>query len=903
MSKILKRIILAILLAVPMITNNWIAGEQILSEPTLQKFISGEAGTVYYVDGTSGSDSYPGTQSMPWKTIRKAANSLKGGDTAIVKSGTYNERVVVTSSGSNGSLIGFEAQGTVQCQGFTVKGNYIQVKGFKVTAIFPTWDAEGYGIWVEGANCIIDNNYAYYCPTGGIVTTASSSACIIRNNRCQRNAFNGIEIGGVSHLVENNEIWATICYHTPTNWSPSGDANGIMVWGSGHIFRRNYIHDISYNDSENQGYAPLIDGFQTVADGRHPGGATNVLFERNLVILTGYRDPSAHCLAFRLREASFITIRNNILIAFGGTETGENGGTCHHVKVQNNTLIGSLAYPPSFWPIGISLDYCPYSTVKNNIVYDQVNYAIYLSGSSFTGLEIGYNCTYNSDGTTPIGTPQPTDLWSVNPKFVNAAGRDYHLQSSSPCINAGSAIADNISDYEGNPRPIGAGWDIGAYEYTGLLPSLSASASASPTSGPDPLTVKFTGSASGGTPPYSYRWDFDDGQSSTTQNPSHTYSTAGNYTATLTVTDRASDTAKASVNISVGNPALSATITADRKSGEAPLTVKFTGNVSGGTGPYTYSWDFGDGQSDTTQDATHIYSTPGTYTATFTVTDSVPVTATATEKIDVSVTPSLHANINASPTSGRAPLTVHFSGSASGGKEPYSYSWNFGDGQSGTGQYIFHVYSGPGTYFAALTVTDSAARENTTSVTIIVMPKNPYDPVALFSATPGQGLLPLQVLFDASASYAPAGSIISYDWDFGDGTGGSGKTVSHIYYRRGTVPVTLKVTDSSMRTGTATKEILVLSKPTALFTSRTLVSNAPWILAFDASASYDSYGTIVAYKWLFGDGTSGSGKTIIHSFPKQGTYTVKLTIINDQGYPSEASKTVTVEKDNRERRK
>ena len=903
MSIILKRIILTILLTAPMMANNLKAGGQILSEPILQKYISGGAGTVYYVDGTSGSDSYPGTQSMPWKTIRKAANTLKGGDTAIVNPGTYNERVVITSSGSSGSLISFEAQGTVQCQGFTVKGNDVQVKGFRVTATQPTWDAEGYGIWVEGTNCIIENNHAYYCPTGGIVTTASSSACIIRNNKCQRNALNGLEIGGVGHLVENNEIWATICYHTPTNWSPSGDANGIMVWGSGHIIRRNYIHDISYNDSENQGYAPLIDAFQTVADGRHPGGATNVLFERNLVILTGYRDPSAHCIAFRLREASFITIRNNILIAFGGTETGENGGTSHHVKIQNNTLIGSLAYPPSLWPIGISLDYCPYSTVKNNIVYDQVNYPIYLSGSSFTGLEIGHNCTYNSDGTTPIGTPQPNDLWSVNPKFVNAAGRDFHLQSSSPCINAGSAIADNIADYEGNPRPIGAGWDIGAYEYTGLLPSLSASASASPTSGPVPLTVKFTGSASGGTPPYSYRWDFDDGQSSTTQNPSHTYSTAGNYTATLTVTDRVSDTAKSSVNISVGNPALSATITADPTEGYDPLTVEFKGNASGGTEPYAYSWNFGDGQSSTTQNATHTYSTAGTFTATLTVTDSVLATATATEKIDVGVAPSLHANINASLTSGKAPLTVYFWGRASGGIPLYSYNWDFGDGQSGTGQNLFHIYSGPGTYSATLTVTDSGGKHNTTSVTIIVIPKSPYDPVALFSANPAQGLLPLQVYFDASASYAPAGSIASYDWDFGDGTGGSGKTVNHIYYRRGTIPATLKVTDSSMRTATATKEILVLSRPTALFTSRMLISTAPWIFGFDASASYDPYGTIVSYKWLFGDGTSGSGKTIIHSFPKQGTYTVKLTVINDQGCPSETSKTVTVDKDVRERRK
>jgi PKD repeat protein len=82
---------------------------------------------------------------------------------------------------------------------------------------------------------------------------------------------------------------------------------------------------------------------------------------------------------------------------------------------------------------------------------------------------------------------------------------------------------------------------------------LTATASAVPTSGQVPLNVSFTGSASGGTPPYSYSWNFGDGSAtSTAQNPSHTYSNAGNYTATLTVTDSASPpgTATSSVPIS-----------------------------------------------------------------------------------------------------------------------------------------------------------------------------------------------------------------------------------------------------------------------------------------------------------------------------------------------------------------
>src|SRR5207248_1944669 len=81
---------------------------------------------------------------------------------------------------------------------------------------------------------------------------------------------------------------------------------------------------------------------------------------------------------------------------------------------------------------------------------------------------------------------------------------------------------------------------------------LTASAGASPTTGNAPLTVSFTGSASGGAAPYSYSWSFGDGgATSTAQNPSHTYNNAGTYTATLTVTDSSSPAKTASSSITV----------------------------------------------------------------------------------------------------------------------------------------------------------------------------------------------------------------------------------------------------------------------------------------------------------------------------------------------------------------
>jgi PKD repeat protein len=248
-------------------------------------------------------------------------------------------------------------------------------------------------------------------------------------------------------------------------------------------------------------------------------------------------------------------------------------------------------------------------------------------------------------------------------------------------------------------------------------------------------------------------------------------------------------------------------------------------------------------------------------------------------------------------------LTVNFTGSVSGGTPPYSYSWNFGDGLSSTAQNPSHIYSIAGNYTVTFTVTDSASAAANASVIIVVSNKNPLDPAAQFSANPSQGTSPLLVNFDASASYSPNGSISSFEWDFGDGSRGSGKIVSHTFKNRGKFSVVLRVTDNAMRTGTATGEVVAYTKPTALFTTYSLSGRAPRIIGFDASPSYDNGGTIVSYNWSFGDGTSGTGKAVVHTFAKNGSYIVTLSVVNDQGYASEVSKTITVNGSTRERRR
>jgi PKD repeat protein len=239
-------------------------------------------------------------------------------------------------------------------------------------------------------------------------------------------------------------------------------------------------------------------------------------------------------------------------------------------------------------------------------------------------------------------------------------------------------------------------------------------------------------------------------------------------------------------------------------------TITYTATVSGGTSPYNYGWNFGDGTSGAGASTTHAYTATGSFTVTLTVKDSGSQQQVATSQQTIAVanqtkpTP-VAADFTFSPASPDAGQSVSFTGSSSGGTAPYRYSWSFSDGGNASARSVTHTFTSGGNYSVSLTVTDSLGNNARATKILTVNPQVSGS----FSYSPSSPLPLLPVEFAASGT---GGSLpYSYSWNFGDGGTGSGQTVSHSYLLPGSYVVTLSITDANGQTFATSQTIVVLT--------------------------------------------------------------------------------------------
>jgi uncharacterized repeat protein (TIGR01451 family) len=243
---------------------------------------------------------------------------------------------------------------------------------------------------------------------------------------------------------------------------------------------------------------------------------------------------------------------------------------------------------------------------------------------------------------------------------------------------------------------------------------------------------------------------------------------------------------------------------------------------------------------------------------------------------------------------------IDFTALASGGSGVYSYSWSFGDGGISTETSPIHSYSSPGTYTAALTIRDTSTgctASHTADITIF------SNPVASFTSNAPvcQGS---EVQFtDTSTPGAPnGGPIVSRTWDFGD-IGSNEEPLAlgididpnHIYTNPGVYTVTLTVTDSHGCQSSSQGSVTVYATPEAAFElSDSCYDHATFV---DKSTYDDQYGApIQSWSWDFGDGSTGTGQTVVHAYgpPINFPYStwVRLDVEDEHGCRAEALRQV-----------
>ncbi len=419
----------------------------------------------YYV-AKNGNDNANGFENTPWLTIQKAITVVSAGDTVYIKSGTYTERVILETSGLIGNYITLSNylndeviidgngiiwddpinrwNGLVDISGL----NYIKIYGLKIINSYFS------GIFLENSsNIIIENNTTYNTFSSGIGVWSCNNITIKENEIELACNLGGEECISVSDSF-NCQIFQNNVHH-----------NGQGINGGEGIDIKQGSYDINV-------YQNLV---------HHLNNRTGIYadaWDSHTYNINIYQNKVYNCTETGIAIASEfggllenINIYNNISynnkfegIQLGGWTNEDYVGPTpvKHIKIINNTCYnnGSIANSYGF---GISIDnaFAEDVILRNNICSENSNQIQVIN--ILSGLVVDHNLIYgdNDNEYAIFGT----EFILEDPLFIDASNLDLNLQSNSPAIDFGSSNEAPNFDFNGTNRPIGDGFDIGAYEF------------------------------------------------------------------------------------------------------------------------------------------------------------------------------------------------------------------------------------------------------------------------------------------------------------------------------------------------------------------------------------------------------------------------------------------------------
>jgi Protein of unknown function (DUF1565). len=429
----------------------------------------------YYV-ATNGSDSNPGTQAAPWKTMQKAFDSVKGGDTVNFMAGTYRG-------------------GARAVNLHPAAGQWITFKPYEGAKVRIDSSAGNAGIRISGASYLIiegfeitNSKYNYSLPNSCDLTTSTACQNVAKNLQYSNP---GIMVDSTTHknattdthhlIIRNNNI-----HHNIGGGIAGGEGPSPGIAGS-------YDWQILNNQIHNNGYAGLSPGYGTYIEGSRFIVSGNILHNNsgnNMRI--GNIVERHHAVDFIIENNVSYSARGPFWHFSSGKVFTDNWGyVLYGMKggiFRNNISYGN--WGDGLW--SVSVDPSKPTMIYNNTIYGNGGQGMILSGNSVGKNNIIYGngkriqayevdltkthtgaFEYNLVGGGSLqvknggsGT-ESNNIKNSDPKFVNAAAGDFGLQAGSPALDKGMTLAQVTTDFTGKARPEGAAYDIGAFEGAG----------------------------------------------------------------------------------------------------------------------------------------------------------------------------------------------------------------------------------------------------------------------------------------------------------------------------------------------------------------------------------------------------------------------------------------------------